>query len=141
MSSSLSTVSEDLKELYKTALFARERAYAPYSGHRVGAAILLSNGKIYSGCNIENSSFGATNCAERVAIQKAVSELGQIEIVEIMVVTQADPPWPPCGLCRQVISEFGKEIKIHAANLEGKVNSTTFAEIFPNAFNSDYLAP
>jgi cytidine deaminase len=127
-------------ELFKAAQKARLNSYSPYSGHKVGAAIRLKTGEIFGGCNIENSSYGGTNCAERVAIQKAVSELGKIEISEICVVTDAKDPWPPCGLCRQVIAEFARnETKIHSANLSGVVRTTTLGKIFPEAFTPDYL--
>lgn len=126
--------------LFEAAQKARQNSYSPYSGHKVGAAIRLKTGQIFGGCNIENSSYGGTNCAERVAIQKAVSELGKIEIAEVFVVTDAKDPWPPCGLCRQVIAEFARnETQIHSANLAGKIRTTTLGEIFPEAFTPDYL--
>lgn len=127
------------KELYDVALQSRSHSYSPYSGHKVGAAIRLSNGKVFGGCNIENSSFGATTCAEQVAIHKAISELGKIEIEEVLVVTDANPPWPPCGICRQVISEFGKKVVLHTSNLEGEVKTIPFTNIFPQGFTPDYL--
>lgn len=127
-------------DLYKAAKKARLHSYSPYSGHKVGAAIRLKTGEIFNGCNVENSSYGGTNCAERVAIQKAVSENGKIEIVEIFVVTDAKDPWPPCGLCRQVIAEFSRnDTIIHSGNLTGKVRTTTLGDIFPEAFTPDYL--
>jgi cytidine deaminase len=127
------------QELFQRAKQAREKAYSPYSGYQVGAAIKTTDGDIYTGCNIENSSFGATVCAERVAIQKAISEKGRIEIKEVMVVTQASPPWPPCGICRQVIAEFGAEITIHTANLAGEIETVPFKTIFPQSFNPTHL--
>ena len=139
MNSDVSTASETVKDLYKMALLAREKSYSPYSGHKVGAAIRTSNGKIYTGCNIENSSFGATVCAERTAIQKAISENGLITVTEVMVVTKADPPWPPCGMCRQVIAEFGKEATIYTANIEGKLETSTLDVLFPEAFTPSHL--
>lgn len=139
MISNLSTESPEIKELFKLALLARENAYAPYSKYKVGAAIRTVHGTLYSGCNIENSSYGATNCAERVAIQKAVSEQGVSEIIEIMVVTEADPPWPPCGMCRQVISEFSKSCKIYLANPAGRIDTLEFEELFPQAFTPAHL--
>jgi cytidine deaminase len=139
MSSEVSTESSDIKDLYKMALLVREKSYSPYSGHKVGAAIRTSDGKIYTGCNIENSSFGATVCAERVAIQKAISEQGPLEITEVMVVTKASPPWPPCGMCRQVIGEFGKDAIIYTSNLEGVLEKFTLNDIFPLAFTSSHL--
>jgi cytidine deaminase len=128
-------------DLYIAAKTARDHSYSPYSGHKVGAAIRLKSGQIFSGCNVENSSYGATVCAERVAVQKAVSELGKIEIEEVLVVTDATPPWPPCGLCRQVLAEFisKKDIKLHACNLNGVVETSTFSDIFPQAFTPGHL--
>ncbi|MEK6580085.1 MAG: cytidine deaminase, partial [Bdellovibrionota bacterium] len=103
------------RELLDTAKAVRKNAYSPYSKVKVGAALRTRDGKIFSGCNVENSSYGATVCAERVAIQKAVSELGgKIEIQELVVVTDATPPWTPCGICRQVIAEFGSNSTIHS---------------------------
>jgi len=128
------------KDLYEAALIARERSYSPYSGHKVGAAIRTADGKIYSGCNVENSSFGATVCAERVAIQKAISECGLVQIAEIMVVTEANPPWPPCGICRQVIGEFAKNPVVYTANLEGSEKTYAFSDLFPEAFDSTHLS-
>jgi cytidine deaminase len=133
-------MNDKLGELFLVATRARDNSYSPYSGHKVGAAIRLQDGKIFSGCNVENSSFGATICAERVAIQKAVSECGKISILEVMVVTDATPPWPPCGLCRQVIAEFGAESTIYAANLSGDVKKMSFAELLPEAFTPQHLS-
>lgn len=127
-------------ELYQEAKKSREHSYSPYSGHKVGAAIQLKNGKIFSGCNVENSSYGGTICAERTAILKAVSECGPIQIEAVLVVTDSPEPWPPCGMCRQVIAEFAKpETPIHAANLSGVIKTKKFGEIFPDAFTPDYL--
>jgi cytidine deaminase len=139
MSTKIESASSEIRELYKHALLGREKAYCPYSGYKVGAAIRTSSGQIFSGCNVENSSFGATVCAERVAIQKAVSEKGQLEILEVMVVTDSTPPWPPCGMCRQVIAEFGTNVTIHIANLEGDFSSMSFGELFPKAFSPEHL--
>jgi len=129
------------QQLFEQALKFRERSYSPYSRHKVGAALRLSDGRVFGGCNIENSSYGGTVCAERTAILKAVSESdGPVSITEIVVVTDASPPWPPCGFCRQVISEFASPATvIIAANLQGETISTPFAEIFPNAFTPGHL--
>jgi cytidine deaminase len=107
----------------------------------VGAAVRTESGKIYNGCNVENSSYGGTVCAERVAIQKAVSEEGALKIVEVLVVTDSTPPWPPCGLCRQVIGEFCEpKTPIHSTNLKGDIVSSTLDDLLPNAFTSDFLS-
>lgn len=135
----ISAASEEVRELYKMALLAREKSYSPYSGYKVGSAIRTSDGKIYTGCNVENSSYGATVCAERTAIQKAVSERGFIQVTEVMVLTQADPPWPPCGMCRQVIAEFGKDVTIYTANLQGKMLTFSLKEILPHSFTAENM--
>jgi len=133
----------DIKEVFEAAKKAREHSYSPYSGAKVGAAIRLRNGHVYSGCNVENSSYGAAVCAERTAIQKAVSEEGpKIEITEVVVVTDANPPWPPCGLCRQVIAEFtpsSQSCTIHSADLASIRSSMRFSDLYPSAFTPDHL--
>jgi cytidine deaminase len=129
-----------LLELFQVALRARDRSYSPYSGFKVGAAIRLESGEVFNGCNVENSSFGGTVCAERTAILKAVSEKGPtIRIAEVLVVTDASPGWPPCGLCRQVIAEFGSKAHIHATNLKGELKTTRMDELFPDAFLPEHL--
>jgi cytidine deaminase len=131
------------QDIYKMALQARQQAYAPYSKYRIGAAVLTFDGKIFSGCNIENASYGGTVCAERVAIWKAVSELGfsrKTKIKEICVVSDSKKPWPPCGFCRQVMAEFCEaKTKIHIANLEGIHETYQFSELLPLAFTQDTL--
>ena len=128
------------KELYEQARLSREKAYSPYSGHKVGAAILTTDGKIYGGCNVENSSYGGTICAERTAIFKAISENGGIRIQEVVVVTDASPPWPPCGMCRQIVSEFSTpQTMVHAINLKGETLSWEFNKLMPEAFMPGHL--
>ncbi|MBU6374838.1 MAG: cytidine deaminase [Bdellovibrionales bacterium] len=134
----LEKVPPKLKSLYELAKKSRKRSYSPYSGHQVGAAIRTSGGKLYGGCNVENSSYGATICAERVAIQKAISE-GPLRIAEVMVVTDSTPPWPPCGMCRQVIAEFGPDALLYTANLKGQMESFQLSEIFSQAFTPAHL--
>lgn len=106
------------EELIAAAIKARQNAYTPYSNFKVGAAVLTKAGNIYTGCNIENSAYSVTNCAERTALFKAVSE-GERDIQVVVVVADQDEPVTPCGSCRQVISEFGAEIEIIMANLAG----------------------
>lgn len=131
----ISQAAPQVQELYRQASEARANAYSPYSGHKVGAAIRIIGGQVFTGCNVENSSYGATNCAERVAIQTAVAQKGKVEIIEVMVVTDANPPWPPCGMCRQVVSEFSKkDTVVYYANLKGDLKTIPLAEIFPQAF-------
>ena len=139
MTLAISGSSQELKELYKLAIAAREKSYSPYSGHKVGAAILTSDGKTYTGCNVENSSFGATVCAERVAVQKAVSENGKLTLKAVMVVTSATPPWPPCGMCRQVLAEFGEDFLVHTANPQGNLETYPFQELFPKGFTPSHM--
>ena len=129
-----------IRALYESAARTRALSYSPYSGHKVGAAIRTRSGRVYGGCNVENSSFGATVCAERVAIQSAVAAEGRIEIEEILVITDATPPWPPCGMCRQVIAEFAPgTVIVHAANLKGEIESKTLDRIFPEAFTPAHM--
>lgn len=126
----------DKNMLVEKAIEARSKAYVPYSEFQVGAAIITGNDQVYLGCNIENASFGLTNCAERTAIFKAVSD-GQKEIKAIAVVGDTEGPISPCGACRQVIAEFATEdTKIYLANLNGVVKETTISEILPGYFTS-----
>ncbi len=126
------------RELFEMALAVREKAYAPYSGCKVGAAVRTTE-KIYAGCNIENASYGATICAERVAIGNAVAAESTPRILEIMVVTDEEPAWPPCGICRQVIAEFGPDCTVHWANLVGETQSLNIAQLLPHAFEPGHL--
>lgn len=132
-------VNIDYNALVLEALKGRESAYVPYSNFKVGAAILTGSGKIYNGCNIENASYGATNCAERTAIFKAVSE-GEKEIKAIAVVGSLEEYTFPCGICRQVISEFAKEdTPIIIAKNENDFNVYRLDEILPGAFTKKDL--
>ncbi len=137
------TLPGSLKELFQKAQKARKNSYSPYSGYSVGAAVRLESGEVFSGCNVENSSFGATVCAERVAIHSAVAENGKIEISEVMVLTDSPTPWPPCGICRQVIAEFAGSgpdaVKIYLVNLQEKMSSHTLKELLPLAFDPSHL--
>jgi len=121
------------KELIEKAKRARLRAYAPYSDFKVGAALLTKSGKVYTGANVENSTFGLTVCAERIAVFKAVNN-GDNEFAKIAVVADKNQPVTPCGACRQVLSEFVKDLKIVCANLKGKVDRYTLKELLPEAF-------
>ena len=120
------------KDLIAAAKKYRENAYAPYSKFKVGAAVLTKKGNIYGGCNIENSSFPITNCAERTAIFKAVSE-GEQEFAAIALIADTPGPCSPCGACRQVMVEF-KIPRIIMANMKGDVKVVTLEEIMPYAF-------
>jgi len=128
---------EQRQKLIETALAARRWAYAPYSKYAVGAALLTSSGKIYDGVNVENAVYSATICAERVAIFKAVSE-GERKFTAIAVASNNGGT--PCGACRQVLSEFGQDIKVLIVNGEGVVEQeTTIAELLPGAFGPQDL--
>lgn len=120
-------------ELIEIARQYRENAYTPYSHFKVGAAVLTASGKVYGGCNIENSSYGLTNCAERTAIFKAVSE-GEREFAALVVIADTDGPCSPCGACRQVIADF-RIPRIIMANLKGDVKTMTLGELLPFAFS------
>ena len=126
-----------IKKLRKLAVEASNKAYSPYSGALVGSAILTSDQTFYSGCNIENSSYGATICAERTAIFKAVSD-GHKRIDKIYIYSKDG--WPPCGMCRQVLSEFAsKELEVIIGNANGEEKIISFSEIFPIAFTPEHL--
>ena len=120
--------------LLRSAKKVMKNAHAPYSKFRVGAAILLSNGKIFSGCNVENASYGMTNCAERTAIFSAVAQLGpKIEIRAVSVVNDQGVPCSPCGACRQVIYEFGPDATIFFQGANGP-KQAHITELLPEGF-------
>ncbi|MGI6705281.1 MAG: cytidine deaminase [Clostridia bacterium] len=121
--------------LVEEALRAKENAYAPYSKFRVGAALLSCDGQVFTGCNIENASFGATNCAERTAIFKAVSE-GRREFAVIAIASDSSHFTYPCGICRQVMAEFNSEMRIIVANREGESKALSLNELLPHSFAS-----
>lgn len=120
------------EDLIKMAIESLNKAYAPYSGFKVGAVVVTSSGKIFTGCNIENSSYGLTICAERVAIFSAIAA-GERQIEKLVVVADTPEPVSPCGACRQVMSEFG-DFEVILANLVGKYNTTRVSELLPYAF-------
>ncbi|WIF94204.1 cytidine deaminase [Caminicella sporogenes] len=125
------------KLLIKKALEVKENAYAPYSGFKVGAAVLTESGKIYTGCNIENASYTPTICAERTAISKAVSE-GERKIVAIAVT--GDSEWTyPCGVCRQVIREFGEDVTVIVVKSEDEYREYSLKELLPFSFGPENL--
>ncbi len=127
------------EELVDLARQAREHAYAPYSKFKVGAAVECQDGRIFSGCNIENSSYGLTVCAERVALGKAISE-GVSSFTRIAVIADTHSPVPPCGACRQVIFELcGADALIIMANLQGRIEIRTIRELLPAPFDRSYL--
>lgn len=131
MNTTTVTMPSDLDDLLARAAAAREAAYAGYSGFPVGAALRTRSGKVYTGCNIENASYGLTVCAERVAIWKAVSE-GETDFDALVVVTSIGGS--PCGACRQVMAEFALEMPVVIADLEKVRSVLTVAELLPGAF-------
>jgi len=127
------------KQLIDEAIAASKQAHVPYSHFHVGAALLTTDGKVYRGCNIENASYGLTNCAERTAIFKAVSE-GDKQFSAIAVVGDTDGPISPCGACRQVLAEFCDDhTQIILANVKGDFVITNINEILPGYFSSKDL--
>lgn len=123
------------KQLFEVAHQAMQHAYATYSHYTVGAAILCDDGKIYSGINVENASYGLTNCAERTAIFKAISE-GATHVSKILIVNGTNELSKPCGACRQVMSEFmGPEDTVYLTNNSNEYREYTFKEILPLAFS------
>lgn len=126
--------------LFTEALEAQKNSYAPYSKAHIASSILWSDGSISSGSNIENSSYGATVCAERVAIWKGLSENKNKKLKYLLVLSDANPPWPPCGMCRQVMSEFADpNLKIFLANKSGMLIDLTWQEVFPHSFTPSHL--
>jgi cytidine deaminase len=117
---------------------ARENALALFSGFRVGAAIVTADGRIYTGCNIENASYGLSICAERVALWKALSD-GAREFREMAIVTEAEKLTPPCGACRQLLWEYCGDIIIHLHSLKGLNRQHQLADLFPFAFDNSSL--
>ena len=129
----------DEKQLLEEAVKAREFAYVPYSKFQVGAALIAKDGKVFHGCNIENASYGMTNCAERTALFKAYSE-GVTQFDTLVVVADTDRPVPPCGACRQVISELcAPEMEVILTNLKGDIQRTLVKDLLPGAFSSKDL--
>lgn len=128
------------KQLQTIALQYLPHAHSPYSHFQVAAAVELESGEIFGGCNIENASYGGTVCAERVAIWKALSERPRSKIRRILVLTDQDKPWPPCGFCRQVMAEFATpQTEVLLANPAGVQKTWKFIDLLPEAFGADDL--
>lgn len=121
------------RELIDISKAAQENAYAPYSDFQVGAALLCADGSVYSGCNIENASYPAGNCAERTAVFKAVSE-GKREFSAIAITSSGGGLTFPCGICRQVLAEFSKDIRIILEDENGKICGYALPELLPHSF-------
>lgn len=144
MSNSLRITDREIKELIESSLLARNNSYCPYSGYAVGAALLTSDNKIYQGCNIENSSYGVTNCAERTAIFKAVSEgVNDFRAIAIVGAKKGELPNSyafPCGVCRQVMSEFcSEDFIVIVAVSTNDYKLYTLAELLPSSFGASNL--
>ena len=120
------------------ALAARENAHAPYSHFRVGAALEDVAGRVHTGCNVENATYGLSLCAERVAVFKAISE-GAREFRRIAVAADTDTLTPPCGACRQILWEFCGDIEITLLNPHGKSETVQLKDLFPRAFDASYF--
>ena len=127
-----------MEQFILQALQAREKAYTPYSKFKVGAAVMAESGKIYTGCNIENASYGLTNCAERTAIFQAVAQ-GETKLKILAVIADSPQPVSPCGACLQVMAEFGIEW-VWLCNLKGQVEKVEFKNLLPYAFSKDYFS-
>ena len=122
-----------IDQMFQLALEAKDRAYAPYSNFKVGAALLGKNGKIHTGCNVENASYGMSVCAERVAVFKAVSD-GEQVFDTIVILSDTENPITPCGACRQVLAEFNPNIEVVMVTTTGKQKSRSLSELLPHAF-------
>jgi cytidine deaminase len=130
--------SASLAALARAARVARKRAYAPYSGFRVGAAVRAGRG-VHAGCNIENASYGLTVCAERVAVSAAVAA-GARRLDAVAIASATSPPTPPCGMCLQTLAEFaGPELPVRLVGEDGAVVDTSLGELLPRAFTKKFL--
>ncbi len=122
-----------MQKLIDVAKAVRENAHAPYSNFKVGAVLLSKTDKIYAGCNVENASYGLTVCAERNAVGNAIAS-GETEFKAIAIVADTDALTPPCGACRQVLSEFNPNIDVILANLNGDMKQVILSDLFPEPF-------
>jgi cytidine deaminase len=125
-------------QLVEAALQARLNAFAPYSNYKVGAALLAGSGKVYTGCNVENATYGLSVCAERVALLKAISE-GERRFTRIAVSSESEPPATPCGSCRQLLWEFAGDIEVILVNPQGHRATHQLKTLFPEAFDRSFL--
>ena len=124
--------------LVEAARAVRENAHAPFSKFKVGAAVQDADGRIFTGCNVENATYGLTICAERVAIFKAISE-GAGKFTRVAVVADTDTLTPPCGACRQILWEFCGDVELVLSNLQGKSETLRLGVLFPRAFDGSFL--
>lgn len=128
-----------MKDIIEKAKAAREMAHAPYSKFKVGAALEAKDGKVYTGCNVENASYGVTCCAERTALVKAVSS-GATEFKRIAIVADTREPCPPCGICRQALYEFAPKLQVIMANIAGRTETASLEELLPHPFHSEKMS-
>ncbi len=124
--------------IIEAAIAVRENAHAKFSHFKVGAAVQDNTGRIHTGCNVENATYGLTICAERVAIFKAISE-GARKFTRIAIVADTETLTPPCGACRQILWEFCGDVEIVLANLAGKTETLRLGTLFPRAFDASFL--
>ena len=129
----MATKSKTKASLREAAMRALDNAHAPYSNFRVGAALLTKDGRLITGCNVENSAYGLAICAETLAVASAVSQ-GLTEFDEIAIASDDSEPTPPCGACRQVLNEFAPNIRVSSYTRDGKEASWTLQELLPHAF-------
>ena len=129
----MSALQADEERLYRAAFEVMERAYAPYSNFRVGAALLGSNGRVFAGCNVENAAYPSGMCAERGAVSAAVAQ-GERSFRLLAIATDSPEPTPPCGFCRQVLVEFSPGLAIVSVGSGGDVRRYTLADLLPHAF-------
>ena len=131
-------VTKEDRELLEEALRAQENAYCPFSKYPVGSAVRTKNGSIFTGCNVESASFSLTCCAERVAVFKAVSE-GHQKVDACAIVTVEGVPAPPCGACRQILWEFGGNMRVVLGNPAGDVRILSLGDLIPEGFTAEQL--
>jgi cytidine deaminase len=127
-----------MNKLIEAALAARNNAHAPFSHFLVGAAIQDENGRIFTGCNVENATYGLTICAERVAVFKAISE-GARKFVAVAVAADTEALTPPCGACRQILWEFCGDVELTLVNLHGRTEILRLKDLFPRPFDASFL--
>ncbi|MGA2327828.1 MAG: cytidine deaminase [Bryobacteraceae bacterium] len=127
-----------MDSLLEAALGAREHAHAPFSHFQVGAALEDESGRVHTGCNVENSTYGLTLCAERVAVFKAISE-GARRFTRMAVAADTGTLTPPCGACRQILWEFCGDIEVILVNLEGRTESLRLKDLYPRPFDASFM--
>ena len=127
-----------MTDLLEAALSARKNAHAPFSKFKVGAAIEDESGRVFTGCNVENATYGLTVCAERVAVFKAISE-GARKFTRVAVAADTDVLTPPCGACRQILWEFCGDVEVTLVNLDGKTETFHLRDLFPRPFDASFL--